>query len=519
MRHQGTPLSIQLALQGGGAKLVHLIAVLEVIQEREAANRLRVTRVAGTSAGAIAGALYANRIPMSQLRAELKRIPVSAITAAFPEVGPAKFAWRALRNTPVWPTGHLRRLLNEKFGSKTVADLPLPFIAVSANIRDRSAVKSEPSTSVVNAVLDSAALPFFFRTVQRDDSVAFVDGGICENLPSDFLADQVDSHGPVVGVSFRDKSAPVAPTTALGFAAAIVDTAIANSVTRAQRSLRSRLLVIESDIGLFDFQRALSDGLDDNYDVVKHRAEEYFDRLESELHAEVGNALWEQPKSAVLDAIYEIYKSQHPEPYKTLRKSLCVDALTLAKDATSSTLDETTYTTIFEPSVADVFCIRIALNSSLNSAFWGTYVTVRDKDGKDVPHIKIPLLDRKTTRNRRQFLIYFTPPLRQRATNAPFELIVQDKIAASMFELREGRSDHLKLSSGSVDGTVGEIDLVLCVPAEFRELKMLPECSCSNEALTPLELKPYATPPGFRKLGWRFKSVISGQSVRVNFVP
>lgn len=349
--------------------------------------------------------------------------------------------------------------------------------------------------------------------------MALVDGGICENLPSDFLSSDPEIYGTVVGVSFEDKNAPVPPTTALGFAGSILDSAISNSVKRAQRSLRSRLLVIETDVGLFDFKRALSDGLGDNYEVVKTRANEFLDRLESELRSEVSNALWEQPKATVLDAIYTVYKLQHPEPYKALRKSLCVDALSLSKDATSLTLDESTYRTVFEPSVADVFCMKIALNSSLNSEFWGTYVTVRDNDGKDVPHIKIPLLDGETTLKRRQFLVYFTPPLRRGAPNAPFEVIVQDKIAASMAELCEGRPDHLKISSGRVDGVVGEIDLVLSVPLEFAKLRMLAQCSCGNEVLTPLALKAYSAPPGFRLLGWRFRSVPEHLEVRVDFVP
>ena len=44
---------IQLAIQGGGAKICDLLAAAEVVQELVAAGELQVTRVAGTSAGAI----------------------------------------------------------------------------------------------------------------------------------------------------------------------------------------------------------------------------------------------------------------------------------------------------------------------------------------------------------------------------------------------------------------------------------------------------------------------------------
>lgn len=61
-------MPIQLVLQGGGAKLIALLAAMEAVEELEANGRIVVTRLCGTSAGAIAACLFAARVPMKEAR-------------------------------------------------------------------------------------------------------------------------------------------------------------------------------------------------------------------------------------------------------------------------------------------------------------------------------------------------------------------------------------------------------------------------------------------------------------------
>ncbi len=61
-------IPIQLVIQGGGAKITHLVAALEAVQSLQREGVLRVTRIAGTSAGAIAGALFAAGVDMQRAR-------------------------------------------------------------------------------------------------------------------------------------------------------------------------------------------------------------------------------------------------------------------------------------------------------------------------------------------------------------------------------------------------------------------------------------------------------------------
>lgn len=60
---------IQLALQGGGARIACLLAALEGLEElQNRHNGVRTIRIAGTSAGAIAGCFFACKVPISEVR-------------------------------------------------------------------------------------------------------------------------------------------------------------------------------------------------------------------------------------------------------------------------------------------------------------------------------------------------------------------------------------------------------------------------------------------------------------------
>src|SRR5262245_49150576 len=54
-------VDVQVVFQGGGARVAALLAAADALRQAERCRKIRVTRVAGTSAGAIVAALFANR--------------------------------------------------------------------------------------------------------------------------------------------------------------------------------------------------------------------------------------------------------------------------------------------------------------------------------------------------------------------------------------------------------------------------------------------------------------------------
>src|SRR5437879_13740961 len=59
---------VQLAIQGGGAKICCLLAAMDAVQALQKDKVLKVTKVAGTSAGAIVGSLFAANVSIEGFR-------------------------------------------------------------------------------------------------------------------------------------------------------------------------------------------------------------------------------------------------------------------------------------------------------------------------------------------------------------------------------------------------------------------------------------------------------------------
>ena len=81
------PVKLQLAMHGGGAKIVALMAAVQAVQDLEAAGEVKITSVAGTSAGAVIACLFAARIEMKVARAHLAAIFNNGFRQHFPRVG------------------------------------------------------------------------------------------------------------------------------------------------------------------------------------------------------------------------------------------------------------------------------------------------------------------------------------------------------------------------------------------------------------------------------------------------
>ena len=89
------PMNIQISFQGGGARLALLLAAAEAIRELESGPEplIKVTRIAGTSAGAIIGAFLAggldlNQISLIETEGRLLRLPCPTIRVPSPDARP-----------------------------------------------------------------------------------------------------------------------------------------------------------------------------------------------------------------------------------------------------------------------------------------------------------------------------------------------------------------------------------------------------------------------------------------------
>lgn len=170
-------VSIGIALAGGGAKGMAHFGVMQALEDAG----LSFDVMSGTSAGAMAGILYASGMS-----------PQDAIQNFQHDLTPPKL----FRYLPNWPNWYLvsqyrRRawdgMLRKYLHQWRLEQLSIPFNAVTVDlVQARTVVRQQGDA--VHAILESINLPIVSRPILRD-GMALVDGGVLNNLPADVLAE------------------------------------------------------------------------------------------------------------------------------------------------------------------------------------------------------------------------------------------------------------------------------------------------------------------------------------------
>jgi NTE family protein len=165
---------IGLALGGGAARGMAHIGVLEILEK----SNIPIDMIAGTSAGAAVGAIYAQ----GKNTGELKKLAQSwnwiqraqAIDLALPRSG--------------FIAGHrIKKLLKSIIGDVSFNELKIPFACVATDIMTGEEVVINRG-SVLEAVRASISVPIIFSVVKYGGRY-LVDGGLVKPVPVSVLKD------------------------------------------------------------------------------------------------------------------------------------------------------------------------------------------------------------------------------------------------------------------------------------------------------------------------------------------
>ena len=546
------PFRIQLALQGGGAKLVYLIAALDAIQKLQKAGVLRVTRVAGTSAGAIAGALFAARIEMDTAKELLRNF--RRHLNALPHPTLAQIAKRVLvQRRPIAEIGPIQKELKRIFedrGFTLIKDFQdPPLLIMSADLLKGKTHVADGDETVVDALLDSFAIPLYFRLWNHPRG-SRVDGGICENLPiisqepSEPLR-ETGAFGPVVGISFERSSVSAEELSGpVGYLKAILDTAIDNSVHRARQQLGSEnIVLIRPKLGTFEFRKALDDdgGLGDTFDKtsvqVQADLERYVSAISEKSKTPVDPDVWASQNVETMRRLGEVYEAQHePQKYRLIRVAFIVQANCLAKEGEPyfGQPDFVRYELEFETLDEPVYCQKLSLTLAEGSQSRGQAVVQIHKinDGQQIEPTVIPVLTPSSAKKLqavpvnaaavsvREMIAFFNPVLPPHS--GPYRLVLDELVSGAMGPLSRGEEDNLFMgthprSSGAIERT----ELILHVPRNFGDLEILsvePVEGNQPKPMSLLELSKYAVLGGqFRQIGWSCVNAIADRPLGVRF--
>lgn len=157
--------NIGLALGGGATLGAAHVGVLRAVEDAE----IEIDCLAGTSIGAMVGALYAFGMSVD----EIEEI---ALDLDWPDVSGLALSRRGLLTN-----SEMGRMLDENLGDVSFEEAKIPFAAVTTDISTGEKVIIDAG-DVSEAVKASTCIPVLFEPIEFDGRL-LVDGGLKESVP------------------------------------------------------------------------------------------------------------------------------------------------------------------------------------------------------------------------------------------------------------------------------------------------------------------------------------------------
>ncbi len=163
-----------IVLSGGGARGVAHLGVLKALDELGVV----IDCISGTSAGALAGALYAQGLKPDAIFELIKKVGL------FNSVRPA---WA---RTGLLNMDGMKELLQKSIPVNNFNSLKIPLTVAATDIR-KGQVYYFSEGELIPAILASCSIPAIFNPVSFNGNL-YVDGGLVDNLPVKPIRKQCD---------------------------------------------------------------------------------------------------------------------------------------------------------------------------------------------------------------------------------------------------------------------------------------------------------------------------------------
>ena len=197
--------TIGLALGGGGARGGAHIGALQVLHN----NNIYPAMIAGTSAGATIGAMYAASMDPDWMKNRFKKLISGGKVAALGDMQAAgeresSSIWGqlaqffkdrieiilAMNKLALMDSKNIKEIIEFLLPVKTFAELQIPMIITATDVQTGRAVLHD-SGNLVEALVQSSTVPGIFTPAIKDD-MYLVDGGVVMPLPVPALLGKVD---------------------------------------------------------------------------------------------------------------------------------------------------------------------------------------------------------------------------------------------------------------------------------------------------------------------------------------
>ncbi len=162
----GRKIKIGIAFGGGGARGFTHLGAIKAFEE----FGLKFDFIAGTSAGSLVGAFYANGYSFKEMYNIVKMVKEKDIRKNLIPFTPSKI-------------DGVGEIITKNMGDINIEDLKIPFAAVAVDIKSTKEVCIAKG-NLAKAVMGSCAVPGVFQPVVYDDMI-LCDGGLQNTIPAD----------------------------------------------------------------------------------------------------------------------------------------------------------------------------------------------------------------------------------------------------------------------------------------------------------------------------------------------
>jgi len=193
--------SIGLILSGGGSKGLAHAGAIKFLEEQ----KIIPSRIAGTSAGSIVGALYAWGKTPDEILDFFKSIYL--------------FHWKHLtfKKAGLIDSESFKHYFHAIFKDATLAELKIPVQITATDMVSGKLKVFGPETKIIDAILASSAFPGIMSPYEINDRL-YSDGGILNHFPTDILQGHCETIigiyvSPIQKIEAKDLNSIKAVTT------------------------------------------------------------------------------------------------------------------------------------------------------------------------------------------------------------------------------------------------------------------------------------------------------------------
>jgi predicted acylesterase/phospholipase RssA len=535
-----SPPRFQLALQGGGAGVVYILTALAIVQKYEADQKIEITGLAGTSAGAFAAAVYAcgpGSVERAQSYLQANGLVLLQKTTSGRTPKPdLSTLWKAYEGESLFSMNDFRSAVHQVLGAafggaeppSTFKNLPKSRVRIVATdlIYRGARVYERPEESVVEAVLNSAAFPVVFRGTNELKTNPTVDGGFCENLPAAFLQDCED---PILAISFPCPPSAKAPDDLVSYCYELFEAAVHNSVVRARASLPAHAtLYLEGSLATFDFKGAFTDSPERKSERTRIELDtiSWLDTNIANYEKNSAVPLYQLGSGAdpISAELRDWYLAQHSNVECRISKATLVitaNSLTPMDPFSGRRPRDCVTRTYCIAPLQPMSCFHIRIGASVTLLMDTHHIEVWAPDGSPVKIRLLPTLDR--AKGTRGALILFDQNLLPLADhNKPYKVQYRTETDLHSMDVSVKRNLDLMPSYGMLDEGIGRLEVALYHPKSFElsaaawlevAERQTPLAALEGEALRSYEQEK---PASFDVVAWGADRFVKGAGLTID---